>query len=272
MSDHEEENVAVAQAQAQQSREVKLPTFWPSRPAAWFRIAESKFRLRNITDETVKFDHLLSALPEDVISSVLDVVEQIGDNQPYTQLKDRLLETHVLSDFEKLEILYKLPALGARKPSQLLLSMLEVCPQNEERTKMFMFMFMQRLPRDLRLMMGDVEAGDPRAVAARADRLWACHAKQHEVVASTVSEEHTGEEDSGLVAAIRNVKQKGPWQKKKFPRNSKQGGQNRGQQQEKNAPMDLAITASGLCRAHWFHGEKATKCTHGTATCTWQEN
>ena len=271
MSDHEEDNVAVAQAQAQQSREVKLPTFWPSRPAAWFRIAESKFRLRNITSETVRFDHLLSALPEDVISSVLDVVEQIGEDEPYTQLKDRLLETHVLSDFEKLEILYKLPTLGARKPSQLLLSMLEVCPQNEEKTKMFLFMFMQRLPRDLRLMMGDVEAGDPRAVAARADRLWACHAKQHELVAATVAEEQKSEEDNNMVAAIRNVRQKGQWQKKKFQRYNK-GGPNKGQQQqEKNAPMDLAITASGLCRAHWFHGEKATKCTQG-ATCTWQEN
>ncbi len=86
-------------------------------------------------------------------------------------MKDRLLETHVLWDFEKMEMLFKVPNLGAHKPSQLLTSMLEVCPINEEKSKIFFFMFMQRLPKDLRLMLGDVEAGDPHAVAAKADRL-----------------------------------------------------------------------------------------------------
>jgi len=218
------------------------------------------------------FDHLLSALPEDVISSVLDILEEVGEEEPYSILKERLLETHVLSDFEKLELLFKVPSLGARKPSQLLTSMLEVCPANEEKSKIFIFLFMQRLPRDLRLMLGDVEAGDPRAVAAKADRLWACHAKQQPDATVAAVSEDPREDDEGTVAAVGNQKQKHSkfqWQKKKkFQKQQRQDG---GKQAEKNAPMDIAIAASGLCRAHWFNGERARACSPGSQ-CTWQEN
>jgi len=287
MADQEEpvvnNNPAVAAngnaAAAQAAREVKLPSFWPSRPAAWFRLAESRFRLRNITEELVMFDHLLSALPEDVISSVLDILEEVGEEEPYSILKERLLETHVLSDFEKMEMLFKVPALGARKPSQLLTAMLEVCPTNEEKTKLFIFLFMQRLPKDLRLMLGDVEAGDPRAVAAKADRLWACHAKQNtEATVAAVAEDGGADDDEAVLAAIKGGKpgqqSKGQWRKKKFGggNNYKKQGKAPQQQQDKSAPMDIAIAASGLCRAHWFNGEKAKQCSPNSSSCSWQEN
>ncbi len=220
------------------------------------------------------FDHLLSALPEDVIAAVLDVLEEAGEEQPYTILKVRLLETHVLSDFEKMESLFKTPLLGVRKLSQLLTAMLEVCPANEEKTKLFMFMFVQRLPKDLRLMLGNVEAGDPRSVAARADRLWACHAKnQSDNVVSAVGED---KEEYDLEAAVhnKNTQKKGGWKNKKFQKTDRQQQQRQDggkQQQERNAPMDLAIAASGLCRDHWFQGEKARHCAAGM-TCSWQGN
>ena len=177
MEDEQQADALPAHQNApQHAREVKLPTFWQGRPAAWFQLVESRFRLRGITQELEMFDNVLSALPEDVIAAIMDVLEDAGEETPYTTIKDRLMETHVLSDSEKMELLFKLPSLGARKPSQLLTSMLDVCPAGEEKTKLFMFMFLQRLPKDLRLMMKEVEHGDPRTVAARADRLWAGHA------------------------------------------------------------------------------------------------
>jgi len=220
------------------------------------------------------FDHLLSALPEDVIAAVLDVLEEVGEEQPYTTLKQRLLETHVLSDFEKLELLFKMPGLGARKPSQLLTAMLEACPTGEEKSKIFIFMFMQRLPKDLRLMLGDVEAGDPRAVAAKADRLWACHAKQQqESVVAAIADDVKEDEDGGTVAAVGGKKQfKFSNKKKKFKQQRQQDGKvDGGRNGDKTAPMDLAIAASGLCRAHWFNGDKARGCP-GNGSCSWQEN
>lgn len=280
MADQEQENQQPAgqQAAAAHVGDVKLPSFWPARPVAWFHLVESRFRLRRIVDETVMFDHLLSALPEDIIASILDVLETVGEQEePYTALKERLLETHSLSSFEKLEQLLKMPVMGGRKPSQLLTAMLEMCPANEERTQIFMFLFLQRLPKDLRLMLGDVEAGDPRAVAAKADRLWACHAKQvHDSTVAAVAEALEEQEEEGAVAAVGGKQQRPNGRRKQFRKGG--GGQQKaadggqgGQAKEKTAPMDVAIAASGLCRAHWFHGERAKHCTPGSS-CAWQGN
>jgi hypothetical protein len=41
-----------------------LPSFWISEPAAWFALAEAKFRTSNITSQRVMFDLLVAALPE----------------------------------------------------------------------------------------------------------------------------------------------------------------------------------------------------------------
>jgi hypothetical protein len=70
-------------------RDIKLPPFWRSRPAAWFVFVESRFRLRNIVDETAKFDHVLSALPEDMVGQILDLVEAAPAATPYTFLQRR---------------------------------------------------------------------------------------------------------------------------------------------------------------------------------------
>jgi len=183
----------------QHGRDVKLPTFWKARPEAWFVYAESKFRLKHVETEQEQSDHLLAALPEEVLAQVMDVIEDLPEDTPYTTLKERLLETHTLSNFEKLELLFKAGQLGARKPSQLLNSMLEYCPQGEERGVFFHFMFLQRLPQSLRTLLGEVEHGDPRALAARADRLWACHGKQQQQEVAAVDTEEDGES----VAAIR---------------------------------------------------------------------
>ena len=52
MADAQEQEDAPAAGQ-HVAREVKLPAFWPSRPAAWFRLAESRFWFRQVKDQSV---------------------------------------------------------------------------------------------------------------------------------------------------------------------------------------------------------------------------
>jgi hypothetical protein len=49
-----------------------------------------------------------------------DVVDNMRIDFPYYTVKARLLETHTLSDQEKLNFLFKTEPLGDGKPSQLL--------------------------------------------------------------------------------------------------------------------------------------------------------
>lgn len=253
-----------------QPRDIKLPLFWTSRPRAWFTFVESRFRLRGIDSEQCRFDHVLSALPADMVSQVMDIVETVPEQNPYTYFKQQLLEVHQLSDYEKFDLLVKMEPMGGRKPSQLLHAMLEFCPLGMEKHLSFHYFFMQRLPQALRTQLGEVQPGDPRALAVRADRLWSVHATNGHTAAAVDG----SEESSTTVAAIRGGT------KGRGGRGGKQRGRGSGRPAgASNAaaaaqgvpagdptPSDLARNGSGLCFFHWTYAERATKCS---PPCTW---
>jgi hypothetical protein len=155
---------------------------------------------------------------EKVLDQIMDVVDNILEDFPCDTLKSRLLETHTLSDHEKLIVLYQSEPLGGRKPSQMLATMLTCCPTGINQTIMIQYMFLQRLPVTLTFFR-DQEPGDIRSLAARADRLWATHKPQsHDLVAHL----DTAEEQ---LAQITAVQKKEPFKKKKFARKKSGGGQ-----------------------------------------------
>ncbi len=230
----------------------------------------------NIVDETAKFDHVLSALPEDMVGQILDLVETALAATPYTFLRTRLLETHSLSDYEQWDMLQKTEQMGGRKPSKLLADMMEFCPAGLEQSLPFHYLFTQRLPQALRTQLGEVEPGDPRALAARADKLWAVHAPTASAVAA-VSSAEAAEVGGGACAAIRGGG-------KGF---RGRGGQQRGRGGAKSTtapaapgaapaaaavatkdptPSALARLASGLCFYHWNFADRSTKCS---PPCSW---
>jgi hypothetical protein len=125
----------------------------------------------------------------------MDIVETVPEQNPYTYFKQQLLEVHQLSDYEKFDLLVKMEPMGGRKPSQLLHAMLEFCPLGMEKHLSFHYFFMQAL----RTQLGEVQPGDPRALAVRADRLWSVHATNGHTAAAVDG----SEESSTTVAAIR---------------------------------------------------------------------
>jgi hypothetical protein len=126
---------------------VTLPPFWVDNPAAWFALAESRFRMKGIYEEWDRYDCVISALSKESLRMVMDVITAPPDDDPYLTIKDRLLSSHELTDYQRIEQLLAMDGLGSRRPSELLAHMLEVCPAGEERSKFFAFHFLQRLPR-----------------------------------------------------------------------------------------------------------------------------
>jgi hypothetical protein len=98
---------------------------------------ESHFLLCNIVDKMVKFDHMLPALPEDMVGQIFYLVEAALAATPYTFLRARLLETHSVSDYKKWDMLQKTEQMGGRKPSKLLADMLEFSPAGLEQSLPF---------------------------------------------------------------------------------------------------------------------------------------
>jgi hypothetical protein len=273
------DTAAADAAESSAGATLRLPEFWPDKPAAWFVFAESKFRLKNIISETVRFDLLVSSLPRDSIRQVIDVVAAMDETAPYTVLKERLLSSHELSDFQKIERLFQMDMLARRKPSELMSHMLELCPRGEEKNKFFLFLFMQRLPKELRVMLTEEDHKEPRDLATKADQHWAMLSHQSHGMVAALS--LTDSKDSSINA----VQHAG---RGRYQRGRGRGGAGRGrgcggaQQQQQQlqqqdgqasnaalhptAPGTLARFSTGLCHFHWTFGDQARKCE---VPCSW---
>jgi hypothetical protein len=121
--------------------------FYLTNPVAWFAIAEGQFIIRGVADETMRYYHVLPCLPETTINLVTGFVEGNLPENPYTQLKARLLVAHQLTDYQRVEQIFQSPPLGAQK----LLEMLRLCPRGQENSLFFTYLFLHRLPRELRV-------------------------------------------------------------------------------------------------------------------------
>jgi hypothetical protein len=243
-----------------------LPPFWADNIAAWFGAAEARFRQRRIYDERDRFDIVVAALSKDDIRLVLDLMTAPPEDEPYTALKQRLTATNVRTDYQRIEQLMSMESLGDRKPSQLLAHMLEICPTGEEKSKFFAFLFLHRLPQELRIMLGDDDHQEVHVLASKADRLWALHGHRLHGAVAAVAPAATA--DPGINAIGGRAAQS---------KNSTQRGKNKGRSSgpprsgstTSTAPAALARQSAGLCFFHWTYGDQANKCE---APCSWQGN
>ncbi len=145
------------------------------KPVSWFVLAESRFHLHGIHREQTRYDYLVSALTKEAVSLVLDVVEHPLERLPYSALKQSLLDSHQLSDYQHNAALHKMEPLVGRKPSELLASMLEFCPRGHETSIFFTHLFLERLPAELQITLGEDDHQNVRALAKKADSLWSLH-------------------------------------------------------------------------------------------------
>jgi hypothetical protein len=53
---------------------VRLPTFWPDRPAVCFAQAEAQFELADITRQRTKFNYVVSQLNHQQAAEVEDII------------------------------------------------------------------------------------------------------------------------------------------------------------------------------------------------------
>jgi hypothetical protein len=108
----------------------------------------------------------VSNLLKESLRQVIDVLEHPDEVAPYTTLKNRLLSAHKPTTFQRIEMLHKMEPLGVRKLSELMSHMLEICLHGQERNEFFLFLFLQRLPRELRVLLGD-DFADPGTLSPR---------------------------------------------------------------------------------------------------------
>jgi hypothetical protein len=229
------------------SGHVRLPEFWPENPRGWFAMAEAQFLLRRVTSGVDRYCHVLTTLPRTSYRLVSHLVEDVPTEDSYQHLKDALLSAHTLSDYQRVELLSKVEPLGARKPSELLATMMELCPRNQLDSPFFFYFFLQRLPREIRVLLSEEDPRDIRAIAEKADRLAALHVPQHHDAVAAVAA--SSDDEAADVAAVKQNKSKKHFKKKK--------------------PASKKPAPAIVCWYHTTFGEKAHQCV---APCSWAEN
>jgi hypothetical protein len=150
---------------------VKLPTFWVTTPAGWFRSVEAQFTVKGITSEVDKYFLVLA--------------------------------------FQQVDRLVNMEGLAGRKPSELLTVMDKLKPKDPN--SFYTYHILQRMPREVRILLAHDDLQDMRALVEKADQLMALHQPQsHNAVTAMQTAELHGElaaDSDGVVAESGSERQ-----------------------------------------------------------------
>jgi hypothetical protein len=99
---------------------VRLPTFWPERPAVWFAQAEAQFELVAITRQRTKFNYVVSQLNQEEAAEIEEIITSLPEHEPYDRLKAELVRRLSPSRAQRAGQVLSHEEMGERKTSQFL--------------------------------------------------------------------------------------------------------------------------------------------------------
>jgi len=107
---------------------VRLPPFWPDRPAIWFSQAEAQFELAAITRQRTKFNYVVSQPNKQQAAEVEYIIISPPEHEPYNQLKAELVRRLSTSHEQRMRQLLSHEEMGDRKASQFLRQLKGLAP------------------------------------------------------------------------------------------------------------------------------------------------
>lgn len=99
---------------------VRIPPFYPEKPALWFAQLEGQFILSKITSDETKFYYAMAQLEPQYAAEVEDIITSPPAVDKYIKLKTELIKRLSASRERKVQQVLNLEELGDKKPSQFL--------------------------------------------------------------------------------------------------------------------------------------------------------
>lgn len=253
---------------------ISLPAFWPSRIELWFATAEARFDLAypKVTQETTKFNHVLTVLSPEIAEEVADLITKPDSTEPYTKLKQAIISRTSLSESQKLKQLLSGEELGSRKPSQLLRHMRQLVKSaGYVNDTVLQELFLQQMPSTVKPILVSLNNTTLEQMAEIADRI----IENTSVVAAAVarSSDDAGkstpapssdpmaklvEKLDSVLKRLDNLERSRSRERRRYSSNERSKSRGRSYSRRGRTP------ASGRGRVCWYHykfGEDAKKCT-----------
>jgi hypothetical protein len=164
-----------------------------------------------------------------------------------------------MTPFQQVDQLMAMEPLNGRQPSEMMSAMLKLRPPKDE--YFFTWAFLQRLPREVRILLAHEEHLDLKKLAEKADALMALHKPQHHDVAAVSAGPPEVAAEKDTVAAATG--------KSKFNKGGKKNAKKGGKARRRRSPSPFDIHQSPLCYYHVRFGDKAHKCIE---PCAWPGN
>ncbi|UYV84114.1 hypothetical protein LAZ67_X001216, partial [Cordylochernes scorpioides] len=125
---------------------IKIPPFWSDKPEIWFYQVEARFAISGITQESTKFNYLVSQLEPQIVENLWDIIQDSQNNNKYTTAKNRLVSIFKESEENTLRKLLTGLELGDLKPTQLLRKMRTLKTDKDISEKVLQTLWMDKLP------------------------------------------------------------------------------------------------------------------------------
>ncbi|XP_046802960.1 uncharacterized protein LOC124418963 [Lucilia cuprina] len=155
---------------------VKLPSFWNEHPEAWFIHVETMFRNKRIQNDNSKYEHIIISLPQEVIMSVIDIVQNPPLENRYLTLKSKLLERHSLSEQRKLDKLLSDSVIGDRKPLEFYRYLLQLAGRNIN-SEFLKNVWLRKLPKALNIVLVGSNVVNTEDLLKIGDNIWEVSSK-----------------------------------------------------------------------------------------------
>lgn len=237
---------------------LKIPPFWPEKPAIWFAQVEGQFIIMKVTDEATKFYHILATLDRQYAAEIEDVLTGPPD---YSKLKAELIKRLSVSKENKVKQLLTHEQLGTRKPSQFLRHLQHLAgpdiPSDFVRT-----IWTSRLPTSLQPIVASQPTLAIDALAELADRVYDIAAPSQQVAATTSSSSAAGsaiEELTRQVAELtRQVSALTTQSQYRSRSIERRGGDQRSRSSSRRSTSNYQRYP--ICWYHSKYGSKARQC------------
>lgn len=238
----------------------KVPSFSSDDPEIWFALLEGQFDNYGITEDAVKFNHVITNIDIIHAKAVKDVIINPPAVNRYEKIKSELIKRLTASHEKKLRQLLSHEELGDRKASQFLRHLQDLAgpnvPQDFLRT-----IWSNRLPGNIQTVLASQPNHSLEQLADLADRIQEISAPANVAATSSVGPS-TGSEIAELRKMVEHLTMKLDEHTRTSSRSNRSRPQYRSQRTSSRSRTRSASNYRRypICWYHAKYGSKAHKC------------